>query len=255
MKTPSLMEMLQAGVHFGHQLSRWHPKMKPYIFTSRNGVHVIDLEQTKSQLEKILPMVEQLTAEGKNILFITTKPQAKVIVEKAAKEAGMPYLVERWIGGLLTNFVEMKRLFKKYNSLKQQQQSGELERYTKHEQVRIAKELEKMDKTLGGLATLEKLPDAIFISSVQNEKTAVTEANKMGVPIFGICDTNSNPDKVDYVIPANDDAVNSITMIVDLVAVAAKAGREKYEKSVKDRPVVITHIKKTVRRAEVVSEV
>lgn len=231
MKIPSLLEMLQAGVHFGHQASRWHPKMKPYIFTQRNTIHVIDLERTQAELEKTLAAVKQMAAAGKTILFATTKPQGREIVKQAAIDCGMPYLVERWMGGLLTNFSEMKRLFKKYLSLKSQQASGELERYTKAEQLKIGKELEKKDKFLSGLARLEKLPDALFIPSVQQEKTAVTEANQLGVPIIGVCDTNANPALVTHVIPANDDAVNAIAMIVNLVRDAIKEGREEWEKN------------------------
>lgn len=230
MKLPSLLEMLQAGVHFGHQVSRWHPKMKPFIFTHRNGVHVIDLEKTQSQLTSVLATVKDMAANGKLILFVTTKPQAKDIVKAAAIDAGMPYLVERWLGGMLTNFTEIKKLLKKYISLKEQQANGELERYTKKEQLDIAKDLEKMDKTLAGLTKLTAMPDALFIPAVQREKTAVTEANTMNVPIVGVCDTNANPNKVEYIIPANDDAVNAIAMIVGLVAQAAKEGRAEWEK-------------------------
>lgn len=222
--------MLQAGVHFGHQVSRWHPKMKRFIFTERNGVHIINLEETQRQLENVLASVKQMASEGKLILFVTTKPQARDMVKKAAIDAGMPYLVERWIGGLLTNFIEIKKLLKKYIGLKEQQASGALERYTKAEQVRIGKELEKMDVSLSGLTVLERMPDALFIPSVQREKTAVTEANQMRVPIVGVCDTNANPDKVEYCIPANDDAIKSLTLIVGLVAEAVKQGRKEWEK-------------------------
>jgi len=229
-KIPSVLEMLAAGVHFGHQLSRRHPKMEEYIFTERNGVHVINLEKTKEKLEETLAAVRALAAEGKLILFTTTKPQARDIVREAALSCGMPYLVERWLGGFLTNFTEMKRLFKKYLQLKEQQASGELERYTKQEQVRIAKELEKQEKTLAGIAHLEKMPDALFVPALQREKTAVTEANRMRVPIIGVCDTNANPEKADYIIPANDDAVSAIKLIVDLVASAVKEGKAEGEK-------------------------
>lgn len=230
MKIPSLLEMLQAGVHFGHQLSRWHPKMKPYIFTERNGVHIINLQTTRERLQETLATVKDMVANGKVILFVTTKPQGKNAVKAAAIDCGMPYLVERWVGGLLTNFPEIKKLLKKYLGLKSEQASGELERYTKKEQLSIAKDLIKMDVTLAGLATLERMPDALFIASVQREKTAVTEANSMGVPIIGVCDTNANPDKVEYVIPANDDAVNAIKMIAGLVAEAVKEGKLEREK-------------------------
>lgn len=223
--------MLQAGVHFGHKVSRWHPKMKPFIFTQRNGIHVINLEETQVKLKETLDAVKNLASEGKVILFASTKPQAREIVKQAAISCGAPYLVDRWIGGLLTNFVEIKKLIKKYISLKEQQKNGELEKYTKQEQLEIAKELVKMDVSLVGLTSLEKMPDVLFIPALQCEKTAVLEANRMKVKIVGVCDTNSNPDKADYIIPANDDAVNSITLIVNLVAEAVKEGKVEWEKT------------------------
>ena len=225
MTYPSILEMLQAGVHFGHQVSRWHPKMKPFIFTERNRVHIINLEKTEEQLKAVLPAVKQMAAEGKTILFVTPKPQARDIVKAAAIDCGMPYLVDRWLGGMLTNFVEIRKLLKKYISLKEKQAKGEFEQYTKKEQLEISKELEKMDSYLAGLVSLERMPDALFIPSVQREKTAVVEANKMGVPIIGVCDTNANPGKVAHVIPGNDDAVKSITLLVGLVGAAVKEGK------------------------------
>ncbi len=225
--------MLQAGVHFGHQVSRWHPKMKPYIFTDRNGVHVIDLEQTQIKLKETLEAVKNLAAEGKVILFITTKPQAREIVKEAALSCDSPYLVDRWLGGMLTNFNEIKKMIKKYNDLKEKQASGELERYTKKEQSDFAKEIESMGLYLAGLAKLKKMPDALFIPALQREKTAVVEANKMNVTIIGVADTNANPDKADYFIPANDDAINSIKMMVNLIAEAVKEGKAEFEKKSK----------------------
>jgi len=241
MKLPSILEMLQAGVHFGHQVSRWHPKMKPFIFTERNGVHVIDLEKTQSALKTVLEDIKKLAQEGKIILFITTKPQAREVVKAVAMDCGMPYLVDRWLGGLLTNFSEMKKLLKKYNQLKDEVASGEIEKYTKKEQLDLARKLEKMSGYLEGISTLEKKPDLIFIPALQREKTAMVEANKMKVPIIAICDTNANPDKADYVIPANDDAVNSIKMIVELVGQAIKEGVANKQV---EKPAEIKDIKK-----------
>jgi small subunit ribosomal protein S2 len=232
MKIPSIMEMLKAGVHFGHQVSRWHPKMKPFIFTQRNGVHVINLEKTQEVLKGTLEDVKNLAKEGKVILFISTKPQAREVVKAAAEECGMPYLVDRWIGGLLTNFQEIQRLIKKYNTLKEQQKTGELEKYTKKEQLDISKKLEKMDISLAGLTALTKIPDVLFVPALQREKTAVTEARKTGVQVVGIVDTNANPDVADYIIPANDDAVNSIEMMVKLVSEAISDGKKEIEKTI-----------------------
>ena len=230
MKIPSIMEMLKAGVHFGHQVSRWHPKMKPFIFTQRNGVHVINLEKTQEILKGTLEDVKNLAKEGKVILFISTKPQAHDLVKEAAIECDMPYLVDRWIGGLLTNFQEIRKLIRQYNTLKEQQKTGELEKYTKKEQLEISKKLVKMDKSLIGLTTLDKMPDVLFVPALQREKTAVTEARKTGVEVIGIVDTNANPDMADYIIPANDDAVNSIAMMVKLVSEAVKEGKSQIEK-------------------------
>ena len=233
MNIPSIVDMLKAGVHFGHQTSRWHPKMKEYIFASRNGLHIIDLEKTQVEMEKTLKAVKQMAAEGKQILFVTTKPQARGIVKEAAINAGMPYIVERWIGGMLTNFPEIKKLISGYISLKEQQASGELEKYTKKEQLDISKDLIKKDVTLVGLTSLKKIPDAIFLPSLQREKTTLIEANKKGITVIGVADTNSNPKKADYIIPANDDAVRSIDIIVKAVSEAIKEGREEYLKTQK----------------------
>lgn len=233
MNIPSIVDMLKAGVHFGHQTSRWHPKMKEYIFASRNGLHIIDLEKTQVEMEKTLKAVKQMAAEGKQILFVTTKPQARSIVKEAAINAGMPYIVERWIGGMLTNFPEIKKLISGYISLKEQQASGELEKYTKKEQLDISKDLIKKDVTLVGLTSLKKIPDAIFLPSLQREKTTLIEANKKGITVIGVADTNSNPKKADYIIPANDDAVRSIDIIVKAVSEAIKEGREEYLKTQK----------------------
>lgn len=227
MNIPSIEAMLQAGVHFGHQTSRWHPKMKPFIFTERMGVHVIDLYKTQTALSAVLEDVKKMAAEGKQILFVTTKPQAREVVKQAAIDCGMPYLVDRWIGGCLTNFAELKKLIKKYVDLKEQIESGELERYTKKEQLEMKREVAKMEASIGGLVTLTKMPDAVFMPAMQKEKTAVIEANKMHVPIIAVCDTNANPDKAEFVIPANDDAVKSITMMVNLVAEAVKDGQKE----------------------------
>jgi len=233
MNTPTLLEMLQAGAHFGHQVSRWHPKMKPFIYTERNGVHIIDLQKTQDQLNEVLPQVKALAAEGKQILFVSTKPQARDIVKKAAMDAGMPYLVDRWIGGALTNFVELKKLIKQYNGLKEAQEKGELEHYTKKERVLIQKKIEKMSSYMEGLSNLKRMPDVIFMPAVQREKTARTEAKKTKTPIIGICDTNANPRNVEYVICANDDAVKSIEMMVNAVAGAIKQGAAEFEKKEK----------------------
>lgn len=232
-KIPSVLEMLQAGAHFGHQIAKRHPKMASFIFTHRNGVHVIDLEKTQEKMKEVLEVVKKMAAEGKIILFASTKPQAREIVKQAAVDCGMPYLVDRWLGGLITNFVEIKKLVNKYLKMKEERASGEWEKYTKKEQTDMTKQLEKMDKTLGGLAILTRLPDVLFVPALQGEKTAVLEANRMGVPVVGIADTNANPGKATHFIPANDDAVNSIKLVVNLVAEAVKEGKAEGAKLAK----------------------
>lgn len=244
------MEMLKAGAHFGHRSGRWHPKMAPYIFGVRNGIHVLDLEKTADEIEKTLNYVRNSVAKGKNILFVGTKRQAREAVIAAAISCDMPYINERWIGGLLTNFDEMKRRLKKYNTLKAEVASGEIEKYTKKEQIDFKKLLVKMDRYLIGLAKLEKMPDALYIADLRVEKTAVTEANRVKVPIVAVCDTNVNPEKAQYIIPANDDAVSSIKMMAALVAEAVNEGKVQFEKEKALAPKEVV-VKKTESAAPV----
>ena len=225
------MDMLKAGMHFGHQKSRWHPKMEQYIFGVRNGVHILDLERTTVELQKALDYTRDLAASGKVVLFVGTKKQAQSIVKAAAEDCGMPYLTERWIGGLLTNFDETKQRLKKYKTLKTQIETGEIEKYTKKEQIDIKKSVEKMDRYLSGLTNLEKMPEALFLIDMRVSKTAVAEAQRTGVQIIGVCDTNVNPEQANVVIPANDDAVNSIKIISNLMAEAVKEGKALWEKN------------------------
>ncbi len=231
---PSLLDMLKAGVHFGHQKSRWHPKMEQYLFGARNGVHIIDLDKTTEELEKSLDFVKTLAAKGKIVLFVGTKRQARDIVKAAAESCEMPYLVERWIGGLLTNFDEFKRRLKKYKSIQNMFDTGEIEKYTKKEQVAFKKQLEKMDKYLKGLVNLETIPDALYIADVRVEKTAVTEARRTHIPTVAVCDSNVDPTKIDHPIPGNDDAVNSIKLVATLIAEAINEGKADAAKAQPD---------------------
>lgn len=235
-KLPTLLELLKAGAHFGHQKSRWHPKMKPYIYGVRGGIHIIDLEKTLVELEKTLSYVRNLAAEGKVILFVGTKRQTRGYMKTAAEACGMPYLSERWIGGLLTNFEEVKRRLRKYHAMQAEIQSNEVEKYTKKEQVKFKKELEKMDRYLSGLTALEKIPDAVYIADMRTEKTAVAEALRKHIPIVGVCDSNVNPDEAEYIIPMNDDAVNSIKLAADLMSEAIGEGRKDWEKKKLEAP-------------------
>ncbi len=217
-KLPSILEMLQAGVHFGHQSSRWHPKMKPYIYGVRNGVHIIDLEKTQESLSKACDFIQKVVSTGGTILFLGTKKQVSPILEKEAKRCGMPYISERWIGGFLTNFPTVIKLAKKYKDLVRKKETGELEKYTKKEQLDFEKEITKLKSMVFGIKDIEKLPDAIFVWDVKSEKTAIKEAKIKKVPLIGICDTNTNPEEIEYVIPANDDATKAIEMIIAFIA-------------------------------------
>ena len=236
---PSLTEMLAAGMHFGHQKSRWHPKMEQYLYGARNGVHVIDLDKTVESLATALDFVKNLSAKGKVVLFVGTKRQARSIIKAAAEKCDSPFLTERWIGGLITNFDEFKRRMKKYKGLKEMFATGEIEKYTKKEQVSFKKDLEKMEKYLAGLVNLEKVPDALYIADLRVEKTALTEAQRMNVPMVAVCDSNVDPTKVDYPIPGNDDAVNAIKMIADLMAEAINEGKVLYEKAKAEGKLVV----------------
>ncbi|MFA5020720.1 MAG: 30S ribosomal protein S2 [Patescibacteria group bacterium] len=231
MKLPSIVELLQAGVHFGHQKGRWHPKMKPYIFAERNGVYVIDLEKSLEKLAEAAEFAEKIGANGGTVLFVGTKSQGKNIIEKYAKQAGMPYIKERWVGGLFTNYATVGKLIKKYKSLKEQRESGALAKYTKKEQAEIGKEIERLDKMVGGLESMVKLPEAVFILDAKHEKTALLEARKRRIPIISFADTNINPELLDFPIPANDDAVNSIDIITKTIAEAINFGKVKQKKA------------------------
>lgn len=224
-KIPDILDLLKAGVHFGHQINKWHPKMGRFIFGSRNDVHLINLEETQKKLKEALGFIQEAAAQGKTVLFVATKDQAKEIVKRHAIDCGMPYIVDHWLGGLLTNHHEIQNLLKKYRRLKSQRDSGELSKYTKKEQSHFNKEISKMDKYLFGLEKLEKRPDVIFIVDLKNEKTAFQEAKLTHTKVVALCDTNVNPEEVDYPIPSNDDATKTIELMVGLMAEAVKEGK------------------------------
>ena len=216
-KLPTVEEMLKAGMHFGHRTSKWHPKMEPFIFGARNGVHIIDLVKSKVYLEKALDYMKQATSEGKVILFVGTKSQAKHPMKEMALELGMPYITEKWMGGLLTNFPVVKKLIKKFKDLNEEKANGKLERYTKKEQLNFAREIVKLETKVGGLVNMTKLPDVVFVWDIREEKNAVLEAKKKNIPVVAICDTNVNPKDVNYVIPSNDDATKTIKMLLNII--------------------------------------
>lgn len=223
---PELLELLKAGVHFGHKTSRWHPKMAPFIFGERSGVHIIDLEKTQIQLKGALAFATELGRQGKTMLFVGTKKQAAPIIRQYAKEAGVPYVDNRWLGGTLTNWKEIYKVIKSYVELKSKQEGGELaKKYTKREQVNFAKEIERMGQLVGGASTLTAPPNALFIVDIKHEDTAVREAKQKNIPVIALCDTNTNPEGIAYPIAGNDDAVKAIEMVVRLVAEAYNEGK------------------------------
>ena len=225
-KTPSLEELLMAGAHFGHRTNRWHPKMKQFIFTSKNGIYIIDLKKTKEKLEEALEFMTKLVTEGKSILFVGTKNQVSEPMKKMAIAAGQPYIVGKWLGGYLTNFAIVKKSVKKYLDLIEKKDGGKLEKYTKKERLDFDREIKKLELRVGGLASLSKLPDALFVWDIKEEETAIKEAQQKNIPIIAICDTNVNPDEVNYPIPANDDATKTIQLILDCLEDALSVAKK-----------------------------
>jgi small subunit ribosomal protein S2 len=223
--------MLQAGVHFGHQKSKWHPKMKKFIFGDRQGIHIIDLEKTQKSLEKACAFAKQTASRGGIILFVGTKKQAVDYVAKAAESCGMPYVNKRWLGGTLTNYVNMAHLLRNYKDLKRKVEKGELGKYTKFEQQKFAEQVAAYDEKIGGLINMTRIPDAIFILDIRKDKTALEEATRRGVKVIAVCDTNVNPTDVNYPIPANDDAIKSIELMANTVAAAIKEGHDEWERN------------------------
>lgn len=222
---PSLDEMLQAGVHFGHRSSRWHPKMQPFIFGIRSGVHITDLEQTSEALARACEYASQVASRGGMILFVGTKPQARPIIQKYAEEVAMPNVTNRWLGGTLTNFTEIKRLIKKFLDLKDKEAKGELKKYTKKEQLWFSRDIVDMDRKVGGIQSMLSAPEAVFIVDIKAEKTAMAEAKQKGSKVIAIVDTNVNPSEVDFPIPGNDDGVKSIELITACLVAAIKEGK------------------------------
>lgn len=226
-KETSLEELLEAGCHFGHQAKRWHPKMKPYIWTVRGGVHVVDLAKTKNRLEKAMAFAKATASQGHKILFVGTKRQAGGIIKEEAKRCGMPYLHQRWLGGLISNWEQVKKSIDKLVEMKAKKKAGDYEKLTKKENLLLSREIARLEKFFGGLVGLKALPEAIFVIDCKKEKAAVKEAKMKGVPIIGFVDTNTDPTGIDYPIPANDDAVGSIKLITSSIAEAIIEGRKK----------------------------
>ena len=232
MSTVTMKQLLEAGVHFGHQTRRWNPKMSPWLFGERNGIHIVDLRQTLSQLQEAYRVVEDLTAQGGTVLFVGTKKQAQHIMEAAAESAGMPYITNRWLGGMLTNFKTSHKRILYMKELERMDDSGEMESLPKKERIRLRREKAKLVNNLGGVRDLTRPPDAVFIVDILTEHIAVKEATRLAIPIIALVDTNCDPDPIDIVIPGNDDAIRSAQLFADSLAEACIAGRAKFESKV-----------------------
>ena len=221
----TMKELLEAGVHFGHRTRRWNPKMRPYIFTERSGIHIIDLHQTMTRINEYYEMVRRLVADGGTILFVGTKRQAQGTVEQEAARCGMPYIHNRWLGGTLTNWTTIKQRIDYLNRQERRKSNGEFQSLPKIEQLVIDRELAKLNRRIGGIKTLTAMPNLIFVIDTQREELAVKESNKIGIPLIAVADTNSDPDEITYVIPGNDDAIRAVKLITRIIADAVEEGR------------------------------
>ena len=237
----SIEQMLKAGVHFGHQTRFWNPKMGPFIFGNRNKVHIINLEKTLEHLKPSVEFCKQLAASNNRILFVGTKRAASKVIKSEAERCDMPYVNYRWLGGMLTNYKTVRASIRRLEILKTQEEEGKFNDLTKKEVLGIKREMEKLERSIGGIKNMGGLPEALFIIDVNNEKIAVAEARKMGIPIIGLVDTNSDPDSVDYVIPGNDDAIRSISLIARIISNACLDGASRASGlgSKKDGPVIL----------------
>ncbi len=222
----SMRDLLKAGVHFGHQTRYWNPKMGQYIFGARNKIHIINLEQTVPALNDALKMIEGMAAKNNKVLFVGTKRAAGKIIKEQAERSSMPFVAHRWLGGMLTNYKTIRQSIKRLRDLEAQQKDGTFEQLTKKEALMRSREMDKLERSIGGIKEIGGLPDAMFVIDVDHERIAVQEANKLGIPVIGIVDTNSNPDGIDYVIPGNDDAIRAIQIYVSAAADAILEGKQ-----------------------------
>jgi small subunit ribosomal protein S2 len=224
MPRTNFQELLDAGVHFGHLRRKWNPNMEPYIFMEKNGIHIIDLQKTIVKIDEAASAIKQIAKSGRRVLFVATKKQAKELVAELVKEVGMPYVTERWPGGMLTNFPTIRKAVKKMISIDKMAKDASWDNLSKREKLQITRQRAKLEKMLGSIADLSRLPAALFVVDVMKERIAVREAQRLGIPVFAMVDTNSNPDDVDFVIPANDDASQSIKIIVGVMCDAIREG-------------------------------
>ena len=226
MAVVAMKQLLEAGVHFGHQTRRWDPKMAEYIFQARNGIHIIDLQKTSKKLDEAYSFMKEQAEEGKTVLFVGTKKQAQECVKEAAEKSGMYYVDQRWLGGILTNFGTIRKRIDRLNELETMQEDGTFDVLPKKEVIILKKEMEKLQKNLGGIKDMKEMPGVMFVVDPKKERIAILEARKLGIPVVGLVDTNCNPEDVDYAIPGNDDAIRAVKLIADVMANAIIEGRQ-----------------------------
>lgn len=242
MAVVAMKQLLEAGVHFGHQTRRWDPKMAEYIFQARNGIHIIDLQKTSKKLDEAYAFLKEQAEEGKTVLFVGTKKQAQECMKEAALKCGMYYVDQRWLGGMLTNFGTIRTRVQRLKDLETMSQDGTFDVLPKKEVILLKKEMEKLEKNLGGIKDMEELPGVIFLVDPKKERIAILEAKKLDIPVIGLVDTNCNPEEVDYAIPGNDDAIRAVKLIADVMANAVIEGRqgESFETEVEEQTIVET---------------
>ena len=238
-----MKNLLEAGVHFGHQTRRWNPKMSKFIFTERNGIYIIDLQKTVKQIEQAYDFVREIVADGGRVLFVGTKKQAQEAVETEAKRSGQFYVSHRWLGGMLTNYKTIRKRIERLKKLELMEEDGTFQRLPKKEVIKLKREAEKLEKFLGGIKEMDKLPDVLFVIDPKNEKIAVNEAKILGIPVIGVVDTNCDPDEVDMAIPGNDDAIRAVKLLTGTIAnaiVEAKQGEQEETETVVEEVVMET---------------
>jgi small subunit ribosomal protein S2 len=236
MQTPTYKDLLDAGCHFGHMKRKWNPKMRPYIFVERKGIHVIDLNRTVECLERAANALRQMAKSGKKILFVGTKKQARIIIEDAARSVGMPFVTDRWLGGMMTNFATIRKSVRKMQNIERMLNDGTLENITKKERLVLSRNHEKLNRMFGGIAQLNKLPNTLLVVDISHEHLAIAEATRLGIRTIGVVDTNSDPTIVDFAIPSNDDASKAIAIIVNYLADAIREGLEERKNMKEEAP-------------------
>ena len=247
-------QLLEAGVHFGHLKKKWNPKMLPYIFAEKKGIHIIDLNKTVDCLQETAAALKQIARSGKKILFVGTKKQAKDIVNECAKRVNMPYVTERWLGGMLTNFNTVRKSVKKMQSIEKMLGDGSFDSITKKERLTLSRDKDKMEKVLGGISQLGRIPDALFLVDIGHEHIALAEAKRLGITTFGLVDTNCDPNKVDFAVPANDDATKSIAILVNYITAAIEEGLAERQAAKDDETEEITDDEKERKAAKLLAE-